>query len=804
MKRWLILFLAVFSTLKSPAQVSSLTVGKIMKDPKTWIGAWPSAPYWDENGKTIYFNWNPQGTYKADSLYQTSVNDPTVRQVTTALRRAIRVTFDQWHQSNNPYNPEKTHKVLAHKGDIYLYDVQKQTLTPLTRTMETESAPYFSLDASAIYFQKEQNLFRLSLGTGLLTQITNIQNGEAPPTPSKLNEQDRFLLQQQRDLFTVIREKTERTEQTQAFNKREERATRVFPSPFYLGKRNLRNLVYDPQNRFVVLNLVNRASQTKNTTVGTYVSEDGYAGSIRTRPKVGQPTDGYEMWVIDLKRDTTYAVSFSGLTDANRIPEYLVEQGVKKLEGIHKRVFIPYGPIWNTTGSHAFIEIRTSDNKDRWIALLNPETGALTTVDHQHDEAWIAGPGISWAGGAGQTGWLPDNEHLYFQSEKTGYSHLHVYNVRTNMAKALTSGDFEVFSPSISKDGQFWYFTSSEGSPFERHFFRMPILGGKREKLTTLTGKNEVSLSPDEKFMAILYSYSNKPPEVYLQEIGGAPKKITSSPTKDWLAYNWRDPEIVMIPASDGKQVPARIYRPKKSNGAGVLFVHGAGYLQNVHRWWSTYFREYMFHNLLADLGYTVLDVDYRASEGYGRDWRTAIYRHMGGRDLQDFVDASRYLTKNYRIEPERIGIYGGSYGGFITLMALFTEPKYFGAGAALRSVTDWAHYNHPYTANILNTPAQDSLAYARSSPINFAAGLEDPLLICHGVVDTNVHFQDVVRLSQKLIELEKDNWEMALYPIEDHGFVEPSSWTDEYRRILKLFEDHIGPNRRPKSNFPK
>ena len=164
----------------------------------------------------------------------------------------------------------------------------------------------------------------------------------------------------------------------------------------------------------------------------------------------------------------------------------------------------------------------------------------------------------------------------------------------------------------------------------------------------------------------------------------------------------------------------------------------------------------------------------------------------MGGRDLQDHVDGAKYLQKNFAIDPERIGLYGGSYGGFITLMALFTEPKWFGAGAALRSVTDWAHYNHGYTDNILNEPYNDSLAYARSSPINYAAGLKGALLMCHGMVDTNVHFQDIVRLSQRLIELKKENWELAVYPVEDHGFVEPSSWTDEYKRILKLFETNL------------
>jgi dipeptidyl aminopeptidase/acylaminoacyl peptidase len=183
------------------------------------------------------------------------------------------------------------------------------------------------------------------------------------------------------------------------------------------------------------------------------------------------------------------------------------------------------------------------------------------------------------------------------------------------------------------------------------------------------------------------------------------------------------------------------------------------------------------------------MDIDYRASAGYGRDWRTGIYRHMGGKDLDDNVDAVNYLVKNYGVNPAHVGLYGGSYGGFITLMALFTKPDVFASGAALRPVTDWANYNHGYTSNILNEPYNDSIAYAKSSPLYFAEGLKGNLLICHGMVDVNVHFQDAVKLSQRLIELGKDNWELAPYPMEDHGFVEPSSWRDEYKRIFKLFE---------------
>ena len=325
----------------------------------------------------------------------------------------------------------------------------------------------------------------------------------------------------------------------------------------------------------------------------------------------------------------------------------------------------------------------------------------------------------------------------------------------------------------------------------------MATWGGTRTRLTKMTGSNQVVLSPDETKLAFLNSFSNRPWEVFLMEnnVDDAPSQITKSQSRQFKEYKWREPEIVTFPAEDGSVVYARLYASKtgeEGKKPAIIFVHGAGYLQNVHKWWSQYFREYMFHNMLVDNGYTVLDIDYRASAGYGRDWRTGIYRFMGGKDLSDHMDGAKYLIENQGISSKKIGIYGGSYGGFITLMAMFTKPDVFAAGAALRPVTDWAAYNHPYTANILNEPQTDSLAYRKSSPIYYAEGLKGNLLICHGMVDVNVHYQDAVRLSQRLIELKKDNWELASYPMEDHGFVEPTSWMDEYKRIFKLFEETL------------
>ena len=504
-----------------------------------------------------------------------------------------------------------------------------------------------------------------------------------------------------------------------------------------------------------------------------------------------------ELFLFDRRKDTVYSIKTDSIPGIRDLPDYVSDYPVKFAADIKKppvRQVSFSGISWAPTGTYAVVDIRAVDNKDRWLMLLD-STGKLALIDRQHDNAWIGGPGTGWFDG-NNSGWINDRQ-FWYQSEKTGYSHVYTTDVINHETKALTSGNFEIQSVQVSGDKKYFYLTSNKTHPGEKHFYRLSVTGGIMEQLSSMTGANQAVLSPDEKKIAILYSYSNKPWELYLQDnkVAAKASQLTDKAiSPDFAAYPWREPELINFTARDGANVYARLYRPANAHAShpAVIFVHGAGYLQNAHKWWSSYFREYMFHNLLADAGYTVLDIDYRASAGYGRDWRTGIYRFMGGKDLTDNIDGAKLLVDKYGVDPKHIGVYGGSYGGFITLMALFTSPGTFAAGAALRPVTDWAHYNHGYTANILNEPVNDSIAYRRSSPIYHAAGLKDRLLICHGMVDVNVHFEDVVRLQQRLIELKKDNWELAAYPMEDHGFVEPSSWTDEYKRIFKLFEETL------------
>ena len=308
----------------------------------------------------------------------------------------------------------------------------------------------------------------------------------------------------------------------------------------------------------------------------------------------------------------------------------------------------------------------------------------------------------------------------------------------------------------------------------------------------------DFSLSPDGQQLLVRYSGAYLPAQLaVVPATGGSARVLTDTRSAEFKARQWIQPQLVAVPSRHGAGVVwAKYYGPaQKEPGRKypiVMFVHGAGYLQNVSARYPAYFREQMFHDLLVRRGYLVLDLDYRASEGYGRDWRTAIYRHMGEPELQDYLDGLDWLVANRQGDRDRAGIYGGSYGGFMAYMALFKSPGTFKAGAALRPVADWSQYNHEYTSNILNTPELDPEAYRASSPIEYADGLQDHLLIAHGMIDDNVFFKDSVVLTQKLIELRKDNWELAAYPLERHGFTRSDSWLDEYKRVLKLFEQNL------------
>lgn len=778
--RLIIVFFAFLVPVVTFSQnaLSPLTVDKIMRDPK-WIGNSPSNPFWSTDGSILYFDWNPEKA-PSDSLYYITLKDRTPRKASVQQKMEIVSPRSIRYNSNN------TAYVYSKGGDIFYVDVKTGKTKQITQTTDFETGAGFSFNDQKVVYSSNQNLYAWDIATGETLQLTNIQSKD-DKREEKLSVQDQWLKKEQLQYMEILKERKEKRDLAKAYN---DRLPKNELRKIFTDDRRVSGLSISPDARFISYSLFKPATGIRRTIIPDYVTESGYTTDIPGRSKVGETQGSSSFYVYDRTKDTVFSIKTDSLPGILVLPDYVKDYPkvfAERSKNPKPRPVNFNGSSWSPDGKNLVLEIFSQDHKDRWIMLWVPENNSLKLLDHQRDEAWIGGPGIR------NTGWI-NNDTYYFQSEATGYSHLYTVNVNTLQKRALTNGKYEVQQADLSKDKKTFFLSTNEVNAGEHQYYKLRISDGKTERITSMTGANEVTLSPDEKTIAILYSYSNKPWELYVQnnEVGAKAQQITNQAQSDeFRSYSWRDPEIVEITARDGATVYGRLYKPAnpKPGMPAVVFVHGAGYLQNVHKWWSSYFREYMFHNLLADNGYYVLDLDYRGSAGYGRDWRTGIYRHMGGKDLTDQVDGVNYLVKNYGVNPKSVGLYGGSYGGFITLMALFTEADVFKSGAALRSVVDWANYNHGYTSNILNEPAEDSIAYHKSSPLYFADGLKGHLLMCHGMVDVNVHFQDIVKLSQRLIELKKDNWELAVYPMEDHGFVEPSSWTDEYKRIFKLFE---------------
>jgi len=757
-------------------QPFDFSIANIMRGPELY-GRPPQQVAWSADNRWIYFRWVEPG---AD--WRETPKPYRVRAVPGS--RPQRVAEAQLDTVGpllafGQLSPRRDRRAVEYQGDLFIVDVGTGTVRRLTETVGRESDPRFSADGTRIFFVRENNVFSVDTNGGSLRQHTDVRFGGAADSARRADSVRRvtqrgFLQAQQLELFEAIRDRA-RADSIRRADSISTAARRL--QPIFLGKNErLSTVSVSPTADAMLVVLTTPPESARRAAVPQYVTESGYTEELQPRTKVGDAEGRSRVGLISLP--------------SGRISWLRVFGGDTAL-GFARDIG------WNRTGTQALLFSRSFDNKIRTIQTIDP-SGTIHTVDVLRDSAWVGGPCFDCVG------WYDEGRRIWFVSEADGFAHLYTARPDGSDKRQLTSGRWEVRGVRLSRDEQSFYLHTNEPSPFERHFYRMSVNGGARTRLTSWSGGHDVAVSPDERWLADVYSHVNQPPDLFLLENkpGAQMHRLTLSPSQEWQSFSWIKPEIVMIPASDGVQVPAHIYKPSdmgvQPNGAAVIFVHGAGYLQNVGNFWSEYPREYMFNQLLASKGYVVLDLDYRASAGHGRAWRTAIYRWFGGRDLQDNVDASRWLEREHGIPGDRVGIYGGSYGGFITLMALFNEADRFGAGAALRSVTDWAHYNEGYTANILNRPQEDSLAYRRSSPIYFAEGLKDPLVILHGMVDTNVHFQDVVRLTQRLIELGKTGWELAVYPVEDHAFVRPSSWTDEYRRIYKIFQDNLPVRRVP------
>jgi len=793
----LALALPVFSaTSLAQQQMPELTLEQIMAD-TDWLGNAPEHSYWGADNKTVYYQQKRQGSELRDLFAVNSDDGATVE-----------VAESEWSsrfQNSVTYNLEGDRRAWVYKGDIYLLDESGQR--QLTRTAAAESEPMFMSDGRRVAFQRDGQVFVHDPATGLTEQVTDIRFSD---DPDKKEDFD-VLKSHQLRLFTTLQKAKSDKEEARKRDRSLYTADKGLPAtPVYMGdKLQSQGQALSPSGRWLLL--VTQAKSDEGGRKGlmpNYVTESGYVETEDVRTLVGRNSGApHTVWLIDLDKGEKHELDLGDLPGIHddlladlrksAIDIYVAEgedraAAEKRLQAPETRPVEIWSIKWSPDGAKPMLYVRAVDNKDRWISSVDFDHMKVVSEHRLSDKAWVNPYHI-------EHGWLRDNHTMWFLSEDHGYLGIYTRDIDKKKSKALVAGKYIVKNPAPGPAGKYIYYEANVKHPGIYEIYRVNVASGDIEQMTSLGGINAVAVSPDGSRLLITHSEINRHDELYVMDNqpGAAPRQLTDTMSEAFKSIPWMMPDIVPIPSSHSDEpIWSKIYLPADLDPSkqypAVMFVHGAGYTQNSDMGWPYYFREGMFHNMLTQHGYVVIDMDYRASEGYGRDWRAAIYRQMGHPELEDFLDGVDYIVKTYHVDRERIGIYGGSYGGFMTCMAMFRAPGVFRAGAALRSVTDWSHYNDGYTSNILNSPNIDPVAYRQSSPIEFADGLAGPMLLASGMQDDNVFFQDTVMLAQRLIELHKPDFEIAIYPLDPHGFIHADSWLDEYRRIFKLFETNL------------
>ncbi|MBB3121133.1 S9 family peptidase [Pseudoduganella violacea] len=757
-----------------------ITLDQAMSHPD-WIGPPVEAAWWSWDGKQIFYKQKRPGSPLRDT-YQAGAKPRLIGDAELANQDIGTVI----------YNRDRSRAILLRHGDLFERDMKTGVLTQISRNTTAAAAPQYAADGRSVQFRVGHDWFSWNRAERLVSPLALPR---AEKNPAVAPDEDYLRAMQLRLISTLKRQKDERDalrERGEA--ERQADATRA-PAPIYLGEKiKIDASALSPDGRWLVLAVSPKGSE--NGRIGKmprYVTESGYEEFDDQRTRVGRNMpQAQTLKLVELSTRKVSDVTLDKLPgiDTDPLAALRETQKLPAQKGQRAVRLDDEGDsmAWSGNGSQVAVMLRAVDNKDRWIAGIDLANASAKPLHRVSDMAWV---NSSYS----EFGWLPDNSTLWFLSEESGYSHLYTLGA-DGKQRALTSGNWEATRVQWNADGSLAYMMCNRKTPGDYEVCAAPAKGGEVREVTHMGGGVErFALSPDQHKLLVHYSSSYMPAQLAtVQTSGGAVTKLTDTRTEAFRAREWIQPQFVAVPSTHGAApIWAKLYRPAKLEAGKkypvVMFVHGAGYLQNVSKRYPNYFREQMFHNMLVERGYIVLDMDYRASQGYGRDWRTAIYRQMGHPELDDYVDGAKWLAANHQGDLDKVGIYGGSYGGFMTFMALMREPGLFKAGAALRPVTDWTTYNHEYTANILNTPELDPEAYKKSSPIEYAENLRGHLLISHGMVDDNVFYQDSVRIAQRLIELKKDHWELASYPLERHAFVQPESWYDQYRRIYQLFE---------------
>jgi len=756
---------------------SGLTIERMYRDPRI-TGVSPRRAAWSSNGEELAFIWNREGERFYD-IFIYSVRDRKLRKATDAAAIAesgksvmTKAEIDRLSTLRRSgggifsyaWSPEGGRILFPLKGDLYILETGSGDVRRLFKTKASETDPAFAPGGGRVSFIRDNDIWMLDTETGTTVQLTDsgtetLYNGMGDYVDYEEVGIDRAYWWSP-DGSRIAYFQTDVSPITEL-------------------------LVPDYRGRFVEVRR-------------------------QARPVAGGNNGLKRLGVLNIETGKTVWVD-----PGERIEQYITQ--------VH----------WHPGGRKLLVLSEPRSLKELHFISADCETGQTDTLFTVRDDKWVNIHNTF-------VRWSEKGDFFYFTSEQSGWNHIYTCHWKTGKIEQLTSGPWQVTALNLVEEGGDIWYTSTETGPAERHLFRLEK-GGEKFRVTPLKGWYSARLTENARHAAVVYSNPSNPPDLYLlkslrgEEYAGSAggkmedepegvkvispagrwplpeglDRITRSPAEDFEKLQLPVPVYLTMPSVyDGKRIHALVLLPPELEGAGieeslrgegsfpglvrhpaVICVHGGGYSQSVTMgWrWRTLYDSYLVNNK----GYVLLDLDYRGSSGYGRDWRTDVHLDIGGSDLEDEMTGLQLLRKLPFVIEDRIGMWGWSYGGYMTTLALLKYPDAFMAGAAVAPVNDWRNYDTHYTEERLGMPDENREAYEKGSPVTYAENLKNHLLVIHGMLDDNVHFQDTVQLVDAMIGSGTD-FEVMFYPGARHGIRADQSRIHLFRKITRHFERYL------------
>lgn len=433
---------------------------------------------------------------------------------------------------------------------------------------------------------------------------------------------------------------------------------------------------------------------------------------------------------------------------------------------------------------------QSRDQKTLELRAFNSQSGKQNTLLTESSNTWVnLNDGLHF---------LNDQKHFIWASEKTGFKHLYLYKNDGTLVRQLTEGDWVVDEiETINEKQGLIYFTGRANTPLEQHIYTVSIAGGDIKKLSQRSGTHVPSFSDDASVYVDKFSTVNTPWQVSLHQADGKhlawlnENAIKGSHPLEALQSDWVEPTLDSFVSDDGTELYYRLYKPKKIQGKHpvIVYVYGGPHAQVVTNSWGG--NRGLLMQYWANKGYVVFSVDNRGSNYRGKAFEDPLYKKMGSTEVDDQIAGVKFLRKLPYVDPERIGIYGHSYGGYMSLMSMFKAGEYFKAGVAGAPVTDWALYDTHYTERYMGNPKEDEDAYIASSVFPYAKNLTGDLMIYHGMADDNVLFTNSTKLYKHLQDLAIP-FESMDYPGKKHSIRGKQTGIHLFHTITNFFDRHF------------